>query len=37
MEHLITAVSGSTTPEALGAMLLGSLVGIVFGAIPGLT
>jgi putative tricarboxylic transport membrane protein len=37
MEHLITAFSGSTTPEALGAMLLGSLVGIVFGAIPGLT
>ena len=37
MEHLITAFAGSTTPEALGAMLLGSLVGIVFGAIPGLT
>jgi putative tricarboxylic transport membrane protein len=37
MEHLITALAGSTTPDALGAMLLGSLVGIVFGAIPGLT
>ncbi len=37
MEHLVTAFAGSTTPVALGAMLLGSLVGIVFGAIPGLT
>lgn len=37
MEHLVAAFIGSTTPQALWAMLLGSLVGIVFGAIPGLT
>jgi putative tricarboxylic transport membrane protein len=37
MEHFITALAGSTTPDALLAMLFGSLVGIVFGAIPGLT
>jgi putative tricarboxylic transport membrane protein len=37
MDHLLIAIAGSTTPTALGAMLFGSLVGIVFGAIPGLT
>jgi putative tricarboxylic transport membrane protein len=37
MDHLLTAIVSSTTPTALGAMLFGSVVGIVFGAIPGLT
>lgn len=37
MEHFLTALAASTTPHTLYAMLLGSLVGIVFGAIPGLT
>jgi putative tricarboxylic transport membrane protein len=37
MDHLLTAIIGSTTPTVLGAMLFGSLIGIVFGAIPGLT
>jgi putative tricarboxylic transport membrane protein len=37
MDSLLAALTASTTPHALGAMLLGSLVGIVFGAIPGLT
>jgi putative tricarboxylic transport membrane protein len=37
MEHIVTALIASTTSDALLAMLFGSLVGIVFGAIPGLT
>src|SRR6476620_7986713 len=37
MDHFLTALAVSTTPHTLYAMLLGSLVGIVFGAIPGLT
>lgn len=37
MEPFIAASISSFTPHVLGAMLLGSLVGIIFGVIPGLT
>lgn len=37
MDALLTALSFSLAPDAVLAVLIGTLIGLVFGAIPGLT
>src|SRR5690606_21534227 len=37
MEAFLTALSAALAPDAVLAVLIGTLIGLVFGAIPGLT
>ena len=37
MDHLLLAAAAAFTPIAIGAVGLGTLIGLIFGSIPGLT